>query len=442
MLATDTKEDQMLRQLLSKLEERENKLRTLDEYYNGEQPLAFLPKEVKDALKNRIDSLNVNIPRLVVNSISERMRIIGIQRDGVPDAQAWDYWNRNDMDEQSASVHREALALGKAFVIVWADDAGIPVLSVESPRQMFAIEDPGTHEVLAAVKRWKRPNIERPELETDVAMLYLPDQIIRYESNPGTAPMSGAWDRTGTLDNPLGVVPVVVFKNSDRMIDEHGVSEMRDVLSATDGLTKILSDMMVSSEYYARPRRWATGVDLEEAEDAAGDPIGEADTPFQVDTDRPWTTENDAARFGSFDASDLGAYETAVRVLLGQIMAVSTLPAHYVGILSNAPVSADSIRASEASLTARAHARMRTFGRSWERVYRMTYDVAGKSIPAAEQIGPIWSDPATRTIAQEADAASKIFDSLGSVPIPLLERLGFDPNSLRNLNTARKEPSA
>lgn len=440
MLGTDTKEHRTLRHMLTKLEERQNQLTTLDNYYNGNQPLAFLPPDVREALKQRMDRLSVNIPRLVVNSLAERMRIISIQKGGALDPWIWSVWNQNDMDEQSAAVHREALALGKGFVLVWADDDGNPTLSVESARQMYAIEDPATREIRAAVKRWKRPDIERPELSVDVAMLYLPDQIVKFESNPGTPAAAGAWERKDTVENPLGAVPVVQFKNADRLLDEDGVSEMRDVIPATDGLTKILSDMMVSSEYYARPRRWATGVELEDEEDEdTGEPTGESKTPFSRDGEDAWTSENDQARFGSFDTSDLGGYETAVRVLLGQVMAVSTLPAHYVGILSNAPVSADSIRASEASLTARAHARMRTFGRSWEQVLRMTYDAAEKALPASEHIGVVWADPATRTIAQEADAASKIADSLGNVPPPLLERLGFDPNALRNLTTKKEE---
>ena len=46
-----------------------------------------------------------------------------------------------------------------------------------------------------------------------------------------------------------------------------------------------------------------------------------------------------------------------MRVILGQIMAVSTLPAHYVGVFTDNPASADALRAAEASLTARAEAR-------------------------------------------------------------------------------------
>ena len=45
--------------------------------------------------------------------------------------------------------------------------------------------------------------------------------------------------------------------------------------------------------------------------------------------------EDDAAKFGQLAAADLAGYEAIGAVLLGQIMAVSTLPAHYVGFTDN-----------------------------------------------------------------------------------------------------------
>ncbi|WP_299051586.1 phage portal protein [uncultured Nocardioides sp.] len=435
----DTKEHQTLRHLLGKLEERQNHLKYLDAYFDGEQPLAFLTPKDAERLKNRVTKLTVNIPRLVVNSLAERLRIIALVRGGQIDPWLWSVWQQNDCDEQSAALHREVLALGKAFVLVWADDKGNPTLSVETARQFYAIEDPGTGEIRAAVKRWTRPDVERPELSVDVAVLYLPNEIIRFESNPSTAPEAGAWNRVNTIPNPLGFVPVVQFKNSERLSDEHGISEMRDVIPMTDGLTKIMSDVMVTSEYYARPRRWATGIELEDNEDFDNDKPESAEnpsvkSPFPENSEAPWTSESELTKFGNFETANMNGYEVPVRILLGQIMAVSTLPAHYVGILSNSPVSADSIRASEASLTARAHARMRSFGRSWERVLRMVYEVGERTLMPSEHVSAVWADPSTRTIAQEADAASKISDSLGSVPPALLERLGFDPNMLPVLN--------
>ena len=93
---------------------------------------------------------------------------------------------------------------------------------------------------------------------------------------------------------------------------------------------------MVTSEYVGRPRRWATGIELieEPVLDDDGDPVLDADSNPVVEESNPipegsraMISENDAAKFGQLAAADLAGYEASVRVILGQIMAVSTLPA-------------------------------------------------------------------------------------------------------------------
>ncbi len=55
----------------------------------------------------------------------------------------------------SGVAHREALLLGDSFVIVWADLFGRPKVTVESAKQVAVLTDPGTRQILAAVKRWE-----------------------------------------------------------------------------------------------------------------------------------------------------------------------------------------------------------------------------------------------------------------------------------------------
>jgi hypothetical protein len=124
---------------------------------------------------------------------------------------------------------------------------------------------------------------------------------------------------------------------------------------------------------------------------------------------RMMISEAPESKFGQLAAADLGAYEAAVRVLLGQIMAVSALPAHYVGIFTDNPASADALRAAEASLAARAEARQAAFGRAWENVGRLIWAVQHGADPAAAEVTVTWADPATRSIAQEADAVTKLY---------------------------------
>lgn len=413
----------LLHTLLSRLDERQHVLTGLDAYYAGTQPLAFLAPEAREALGSRFGRMASNVPRLAVTALAERLRVTGFRRGGSPSPELWAAWTRNDLDQLAGVAHREALALGRSYVTVWAGADGRAQVSIESARQMTTLHDPGTRQTVAAVKRWE-------DGRRSHAVLYQPDRITRYVSSaPGA--VAPAFTVAEVIDNPLGVVPVVALRNSDRLLDD-GVSEMADLIPLVDALNKALADMLVASEYFARPRRWATGIELVVDEDT-----GEAENPFP-EGHRMMVNEDPAGKFGSLPAADLGAYEAAVRVILGQIMAVSALPAHYVGVFGNNPASADGNRSAEASLAARAEARQATFGRPWEAVARLMVAVETGADPASVEVAVTWADPTTRSIAQEADAVVKLH-AAGILPTTYaLARLGYTDDEVATIRTARR----
>lgn len=414
----------LLNSLLQKLDEPSARFAQLDQYYAGEQALAFLAPDSKKALGDRLSRMSVNIPKLAVTALAERLRVIGFARDGEPDLEIWKDWINNDMDQLAVVAHREALTLGASYVIVWADRFGDPSVTVESARQVAVIRDPGTRRIVAAVKRWETA-------KTTEAVLYEADKITRYTANQTGAVTFGQFKTVEVLENPLGMVPVVALRNSDRLLDD-GVSEMTDLIPLVDALNKLLADMMVSSEYFARPRRWATGLEL--AEDDDGNPVN----PIQ-EGHRMMVSEDPDTKFGQLAASNLSSYEASVRVLIGQIMAVSGLPAHYLGTLTDSPTSADSMRAAEASLAARAAARQSQFGRAWEDVARLMVAVRSGVDPYRVDVRVEWADTTTRSVAQEADAAVKLY-SAGLLPVSTtLARLGYTEDEIAAIRKARRE---
>ena len=102
-------------------------------------------------------------------------------------------------------------------------------VTVESAKQVAVLNDPGTRQITAAVKRWET---ER----TTEAVLYLPDRIVRYRANATGSTISG-FKPIDEIANPLGVVPVVAIRNSDRILDEYGASEIDDLIPLVDAST-------------------------------------------------------------------------------------------------------------------------------------------------------------------------------------------------------------
>ncbi|WP_459963277.1 phage portal protein [Nocardia sp. IFM 10818] len=400
----------------------------LDRYYRGEQPLAFLSPEAKVALGNRFGRYAVNIPRLAVNSLAERLRVTGFENVDI-----WDDWLRNNLDQTSGVVHREALRLGNSHVIVWADRYGRPVASPESATQVAVLTDPGSRQVFAGVKRWQTNT-------TTEAFLYKPDEIVRLRANQTGATTVG-YDVIARIPNPLGRVPVVPFINGDALLNfgdnppnsnpvtTYGLSEIDDLACLVDALNKVGVDMLTTSEFNGRPRRYATGIELtEDAEGNEVSPIGE--------NDRMMISENENSKFGQLSGATLDGYEGAARLLLGHITAISTLPPHYLGIFSENPTSADALRASEASLTARAENKQGMFGQAWEDVARLMVAVRDQTDPDRVNPRVKWADPSTRSVSQEADAIVKLY-AAGLLPRETaLSRLGYTDAEILDMRAA------
>lgn len=408
----------LLTTLATRLDESTARFTELDLYYDGRQPLAFLAPEAKTALGSRFGRMASNIPRLAVTALAERLRVTGFTG-----ADVWPSWIASDLDQTSGIAHREALALGTAYAIVWGRPDGSPRVTIESPRQVSVLSDPGSRHIVAALKRWETGT-------TTEAVLYEADKITRLRADSTGATTLG-FRTVETIPNPLGMVPVVRFRNGDRLLSD-GASEIDDLIPLVDALNKSLTDLMVTSEYVGRPRRFATGIELEE-----DDETGEAVNPIP-EGNRAMISENPDAKFGQLPSADLAGYEASVRVLLGQIMAVSALPAHYVGVFTDNPASADALRASEASLTARAEARQATFGRSWEDVARLMVAVREGTDPTSVDVRVTWADAATRSVAQEADAIVKLHGA-GLLPASAaLARLGYTDDEIDKIRNARR----
>ncbi|KAB1947662.1 phage portal protein [Brevibacterium linens] len=419
-----------LTEILQKIDEREPERSRLVRYYEGKQPLTFLSPEAIENLGNRLSTVSVNVPRLVVETIAERLRVTGFTKPEV-----WGSWLGNDMDTLSSVVHREALLLGEAYVIVWADSAGRPLVSVESATQMAVTTDPGTRAITSAVKRWSTKDATH-------AVWYGPDQIVRYKARSVGATTTG-FEVVETIDNPLGRVPVVVFRNGGRLLTR-GVSEMLDVLPLTDALVKLTTDLLTASETAARPRRWATGIEPVRPDDETiedEEPDEDLVNPYG-ETDKMMIAEPPDAKFGQLPAADLVGYENAVSIIMREISAVSGLPDHMLGLAGSNPTSADSIRASEATLTAKAEARQGNFGRSWRQVAQLILAVESGADPALFDVGVKWADPSTRSAAQEADAVTKLAQA-GILPASIaLERLGYDSDEIARIEAAKDREAA
>lgn len=430
----------LLKNLLDELERPIMRYAWLDSIYSGTNQNGLLSREIRRAMDDRIVRLSVGIPKLAVTSLAERLSVQGFKGIDI-----WPSWLAQDCDQLQDIVHRESLCLGESYVIVWGDDRGRPKVTVESAYQMAVLRDPGSREIYAAIKVWNGSN-------STEATVFTPSAVYRLQANEKNAKTNTSFRVVETLDNPLGVVPVVVFTNSDRFA-EHGVSEIDDLADLCEGLNLALANLALAQADNAHRRQWATGVPLEERPvvtidedgnaipvlDADGNPLMDAVNPIEPGI-RSMVSEAADAKFGQLEGSNLAGFEAAVRIWISAIQAVSALPASYLGILSNQPVSADAERAASASLAARAENRAATFGRSWERVAKLIYCVSNPGANVDDvDANVVWRDFSTRSEAQLSDAVVKLVQA-DILPVSwALQKLGYSHDEILEIRQARRQ---
>nr|WP_246015665.1 phage portal protein [Kutzneria buriramensis] len=420
-------------------------LETLDAYYEGEQSLSYMHPELLRRLDTRVRQVVIAWPELVVDSLDERLDVTGFRMGGEEEADRdlWQIWQANRLDLFSQQAHVDALALGRAFAIVGTNenDPTTPLVTVESPLEVHAELDPRTRTVRAALKRWRDEDTEDPGL--GYATLYLPNRTVWYTSDNG----GGTWEETDRDEHGLGQVPVVPIINRPRTRRRLnrparlGRSELASVLPLSDAACKIATDMMISAEFHAMPRRYALGFDKDDFVDASGRAL----TPWEAVAGVLWASpkspKEDGVSVGQFPEASLSNFHDTLNALAKLVASVSGLPPHYLGFSTENPASADAIRSSEARHIKRAERRHGWFGDGWEQVARLVLLVRdGRIPPEALRLETMWMDPATPTFAAQADGVVKLYSADKLLPRRAARRaLGYSDTQIRDMEAEDTE---
>ncbi|MEV6448461.1 phage portal protein [Amycolatopsis sp. NPDC051716] len=417
-------------------------LETLDSYYEGAQNLSYMHPELLRRLDTRVRQVVINWPELVVDSLDERLDVTGFRLGGeqAADRELWNIWRANRLGLHSEQAHIDALALGRSFAIVGTNekDPSTPLVTVESPFDVHVDIDPRTRDVRAALKRQFSEDGDG-DLSEAYATLYLPNETIWYSSDNG----GGVWEETDRDEHGMGAVPVVPLVNRPRTRRRRyapprlGRSELASILPLSDAACKIATDMMVSAEFHAMPRRYALGFDKDDFVDSKGNPL----TPWQAVAGVLWASskspKDDGAAVGQFPEADLSNFHNTLNALARLVASLSGLPPHFLGYSTENPASAEGIRSSESRHIKRAERRQRSFGDGWERVVQRVFHVRDGRVPdEALRVETQWVDPATPTFAAQADGVVKLYSADKLLPRRSARRaLGYSDAQIRDMET-------
>jgi hypothetical protein len=405
-----------------------------DAYYEGDHRLAFATGKFREAFGALFAAIADNWMQIVVDSKAERLEVQGFRFGKRPgaDTAAWDIWQANGLDAEHKMVQTEAIKLGEAYWLVEPPAPGSsdpPRITGEHPSQTIVACAPGdSRRRLAALKKW---------VDDDgyiYANVYLPDGIAKFRSvEKARAGQRVQWARR--QDDPggahdLGEVPVIPIRNNPSML-RGGRSDIAVGIPIQDALNKLLSDMLIGSEYQAFPQRVLLGVEIP-ADPATGQPVTAAQ--LQASQSRLWAFANPDAKVAEFNAANLDNYVNARQHLVRGLTAKTRTPPHYVlGEIINA--SGDALSAAESGLVAKARDTMAPFGEGHEDAVRLSFRAIGDEQRAkVDDSETIWRNPEHRSEAQSVDAAVK----LKQVNLPdevLWERIGMSPQEIERAKT-------
>lgn len=449
------------------LDRRGPMLRLLERYLAGYPAIPEHIRQVRLEAEYRVlmRQAVTNWPQLVVDSVDERLEVEGFNFGSkAASDKAWEIWQRNQLDADAGLIHQACLGgIGRAYAIVWDEDGDgkAEIVPQHASNAIVAYAGGSQRKRSAALKRWM-------ENERWLATLYTPTHIYRFQAQgTGAEGKRGPWverdDEDFETPHGLKAVPMVEFginralggfdpvanalSQPMAMRPQFGMAygEFQRVLTVIDRINTTIFALLLAQEFASFPVRALIGdpINWETVLDANGDPLLDADgsvverpaTP-PVAINRWVQIENPDGRIVQLPESNLDNYIKSAEAHIRHLAAITKTPAHYLlGEMVN--LSADAIRAAEAGLISKIRKHQRSLGESWEEVIRLAFRVENPSAPEADRVDAQvrWADPESRSLAERADAFSKLAPSL---PFPAIGELvlGLTPQQIKQMEDA------
>ena len=369
-----------------------------DRYYEGTRRLDQIGLAVPPELE--FLEVSANWCRVSVDSIADRLKMKGLYLPGETTASAAlrEGWDANNLDSESLLLHQETMIYGRGYVSVSTneEDPEHPLIQVESATEISVAIDHRHRRLVAAARFYRSVDTLGP---ADSATLYLPDQTLWLHRG-----MAG-WVILDQDKHNLGRVPLVMFLNRRRAGRWEGVSEMSDVAQLADASARALTDLQLAVETHSVPQKYVLGMSKEDFVDKDGKPIPAWEAYFTA----IWANQKETAKVGQFTASDLKNFHETIKLYGNLAASVTGLPSRYFGDSTVNPASFEAIMAEEVRLVLNAEKKQTAFGDGWGWVSGLYERFRTGDWVNGSRIKAEWFNAATPTMAQAADAATKLY---------------------------------
>lgn len=399
----------------------------------------------------------MNITRLVVDAVAERMLVAGFDTDE-PDEKAgqplptpvatwaWETWLRNRMDAKQDEVHTGAIRDGEYFVIVDWDEDNQRARFTPHPRftdaaevggdgmgcQMYYPDDDDSQRPIYATKRWTEISFDDAgKRHTEQRKnYYYPDRIEQKHL------VSGRWEQYAptiawtAAGKPLGIA-VIHFRNVALRC------EAWDAFPLQDALNKAMIDLVAASDLTAFRVFFVTG--MFPTEDGLA-PAADGSNAMRLSPGAMFGTMNKDGKVTVIDGADLSNLQAHKDGLILDIAAITSTPASR--FITTKQVAAEgTLKQQEGPLLAKITKRQALIGNAWEDVYRLARRLAnmhGEALSEDVEISTRWAAAETRDDAGEA-ARLTLEQTLGVPAQVLWKKLGYTPTEIAAMQEMKDE---
>lgn len=378
-------------------ESRWNSDELLSRYYHGRQRVEQLGMAIPPAMRRFL--VVTNWCRTVVDTINDRQQVRSLILPGeeTADPLMRALWDANNLDAHVAMFNRDRMTFGRAFMSVGAneDNPELPLVRVESPREMVARLDYRRESVEAAARFYGATDV-RPGPNN--VTLYTRNATVWVERGE-----DGRWTEMDRDDHRLGYVPVVMHLNRRMSGSWAGESQMSDVIPLVDAAARALTNLQFAQEAHGIPRMYMTGVAKGDFVGADGKPVPQ----FEAYFDAIHTITNAQGKVGQLDAADLKNFDTALSLYGSQASVATGFPLRKFGVSSVNPPTEGSIKAEEADMVRSIEAQNAEVGMTLGWVGALALRFATGRDVEGNRVRVDWFDPATPTVSQREDALAK-----------------------------------
>ena len=418
--------------------DRSERLLTVDDYLAGKHADPYMPEDADAEYRLLARRSVTNLCPLLVATPAQSLYVDSYRRgrsvsdrteDGLTNTPEWDHFERSGLAARQRSLYEGSIGYGHGFTFTEMGDDGKAYTRMVSPLRASALFDDPANDIIPEaffeVRKWPNGVLDRKgradlwigstKYLVTFGMLSDVENITVIETGEGNYSENCPATRFAAHLDLEGRTRGVVYP----------------IIPVQDRLNQTIFDLLVAQTYGSFQVRTATGmapplkkraVRAIEGDDCSevigfepvvgkdGEPVYE---DMRVTQRRLLMAESEGARFGTLEGTPLDGYISSIEMTIQHMSTLGQIPPnHMLGKIAN--LSAEALQAAEVSLSRMVEGFRKSFGESWERVFRLAAEIEGREDVAADASGEVlWRDVEFHSMSQVADALGKLADQLG-----------------------------